>query len=171
MKKISVLYTAILLVLWMSLPLISVAQGAETDAALTARYQLMDKGLQKGDVPAYLSVAVPDLVTIDDDQVFPTRKEFEARLSKDIGAFSKIYSFESKITHLQLLGDFARTDVTSSFVGDRPDKKDPSVVHHFAVELKFQHEWRRIDGEWQLTRLVELGETGTIDGKPLPVHP
>lgn len=171
MKKLLVHYSVFLLALGIALPSLAVAQGLEADPALAARYQLMDKGLQKGDVPAYLSVAIPELVTIDDDQIFPTRKEFEARLSKDIGGFSKIYSFESKVTHLQLLGDFARADVTSAFVGDRPDKKDPSVIHHFVVELKFQHEWRRLNGAWQLTRLVELGETGTIDGKPLPVHP
>ena len=171
MKKLLVRYSAFLLMLWIASSFLCAAQAAEADPALKARYQLMDKGLQKGDVPAYLSVAIPDLVTIDDDQIFPTRKDFEARLSKDIGSFSKIYSFESKLTHLQVLGDFARADVTSAFVGDRPDKKDPSVIHHFNVELKFQHEWRLIAGVWQLTRLIELGETGTVDGKPLPVHP
>jgi hypothetical protein len=154
-----------------TLPALSLGtEDVKADPELIARYALMDKGMEKGDVPAYLSVAVPDLVTIDDDVIFPTRQEFEAHLSKDIGSFSKIYSFTSKITHLQAVTDFVRADVTSTFVGDKADKKDPTTTHHYSVDLKFQHEWRRINGVWQLTRFVELGATITKDGNVLPQH-
>jgi hypothetical protein len=48
-----------------ALPVISaIAQDVKVDPALMGRYALMDKGMENGDVPAYLSVAAPALVTI-----------------------------------------------------------------------------------------------------------
>lgn len=132
--------------------------------ALEKRYQIMDEGLQHRDVHRYLSVAVDDLVTVDDDKTFATRKQFEGHLSKDIGSFQHIYTFTSHIDKLEVIGDFARTAVTSSFDGARPDKKNPALTHRYVMQLKFMHEWRKIGVQWRLTRLVELGETGTIDG-------
>ncbi len=41
------------------------------------RVHQMDAGLAKADIPTYLSVAVPDLVTLHDDDVFSTRQTFE----------------------------------------------------------------------------------------------
>lgn len=153
---------------------VAIGQAAKaTDSVeqqLTDKVHQMDEGLRQGNVHAYLGVAVPDLVTIDEEDVFPTRRAFEQHLSKDIGAFRKISSFDSHISNLQVFGDFARIDVTSKFVGDLPDKKDPAVLHHYVVELKFKHEWRRLDGDWKLTRFVQLGETGTVDGKAISAH-
>lgn len=147
--------------------------AAATDSVeqqLTAKLQQMDDGLRQGNVPAYLAVAIPELVAIDEEDVFPTRQAFEQHLSKDIGAFRKISSFDSHLSNLQVFGDFARIDVTSKFVGDLPDKKDPAVLHHYVVELKFKQEWRHIHDDWRLTRFVQLGETGTVDGKAIPAH-
>lgn len=139
-------------------------------ASLETRYRLMDNGLLHGDVHRYLSVAVDDLVTVDDDNIFPTREQFEEHLSKDIGSFQHISAFDSHIDKLEVIGDFAKVEVTSSFDGTMPDRKDPAVIHRYVMQLKFTHEWRKIGNEWKLTRLVELGETGAIDGKPIPAE-
>lgn len=155
---------------------VSFAIGQATPATdsvepqLTAKLHQMDEGLQRDDMHAYLAVAVPDLVTLHDDDVFSTRQAFEQHLSKDLKAFTKISSFDSRITNLKTYGDLAMTDVTSTFVGDMPDKKNPAVSHHYVIDLKFKYEWRHIDGNWKLTRFEQLGSTGTMDGKPLPTH-
>jgi len=146
------------------------AQAADSvEQQIAAKVHQMDEGLQRDDVPAYLSVASPDLVTLHDDDVFSTRQAFVEHLSKDLKIF-KISSFDSRISNLKVVGDFAMTDISSAFVGDLPDKKDPTTLHHYVLEMKFKYEWRRIDGDWKLTRFAQLGTTGTMDGKPLPSH-
>jgi hypothetical protein len=137
---------------------------------LAAKIHQMDQGLGRDDIPAYLSVAVPDLVTLHDDDVFSTRQAFEQHLSEDLKAFRKISSFNSRIGRLKVYDNLAMTDVTSIFVGDMPVKKDPAVLHHYVIDLKFKYEWRHIDGDWKLTRFVQLGETGTVDGKTITAH-
>ncbi|HEY2038932.1 MAG TPA: nuclear transport factor 2 family protein [Edaphobacter sp.] len=150
----------------------AVGQAADTSSVeqqLKSRIHQMDAGLTKADVPAYLAVAVPELVTLHDDDVFSTRESFEQHLSKDLKVF-KISSFDSRINNLKVVGDLAMTDITSTFVGDMADKKNPVVMHHYVLDLKFKDEWRRIDGDWKMTRFEQLGSTGTMDGKPLPTH-
>jgi hypothetical protein len=146
--------------------------AAATDSVgqqLTVKIHQMDEGLGRGDVSSYLAVAVPNLVALHDDDVFSTRQSFEQHLSEDLNAF-KISSFNSHINNLRVYDDFAMTDVTSTFVGDMPDKKDPSVRHNYVINLKFKYEWRHIDGDWKLTRFVQLGQTGTVDGKTIRAH-
>jgi len=143
--------------------------NSSVEQQLTVKIHQMDAGLAKADIPTYLSVAVPDLVTLHDDDVFSTRQSFEQHLSKDLKVF-KISSFDSRINNLKVVGDLAMTDITSTFVGDMTDKKDTAVVHHYVINLKFKDEWRRIDGDWKMTRFEQLGSTGTMDGKPLPAH-
>lgn len=145
------------------------ADPNSVEQQITARIHQMDQGLAKADVPAYLSVAVPDLVTLHDDDVFSTRQSFEQHLSKDLKVF-KISSFDSRISNLKVVGDLAMTDITSTFVGDMADRKEPAVLHHYVIDLKFKDEWRCIDGDWKMTRFEQLGSTGTMDGKPLPTH-
>lgn len=64
-------------------------------------------------------------------------------MSKDLKVF-KISAFDSRINNLKVVGDLAMTDITSTFVGDMADKKDPAVVHHYVINLKFKDERRRI---------------------------
>jgi len=145
----------------------SVEQSATASirAELERRYAENAAGFLKGDVQAIMALRAPDFHTVTPQGVTNDRASMELYTQGLLNSIKKWNKLEMVIDSLHVNGDTAF--VTMSQHLDRMALRPDNQVHHVETWATQREAWRRINGQWYLWRVDQVGnQRRLVDGKP-----